>query len=77
MTFLDRCFGYVFSSRAPIRAIFQDPPPLFPKFSNFYKFLIFFINLLALDNKNGNLLLIRFNQICPKFGFLTYQKMLI
>ena len=33
-------------------AIFQDPlSPKFSTFSTFYKFLIFFINLLALDDK--------------------------
>ena len=35
-------------------------------FSTFYKFFI--INLFALDNnKNGNLFLIRFDQICPNW----------
>ena len=48
--------------------IIQDPLtfPKFSTFSTFYKFLIFFTNLLALDYKNSNLFLIRFDQICPK-----------
>ena len=65
---------YLFSSRAPVRAsselaIFHDEEglsPNFSTFSTFNKFLI--INLFALDNnKNGNLFLIRFDQICPNW----------
>ena len=57
-------------------------PSLFLKFSTFstlftfYKFLIFFNNLLALDTRNSNLFLIRSVQNesnLIKFGFLTYQ----
>ena len=58
----------------------------FPNFSTFYKFLI--INLVFLDNnKNDNLFLISFDQICPNWikldqiwkysTFSTFYKFLI
>ena len=39
----------------------------FSTFSTFYKFIIFFINLLTLYNKYGHFVLIRLDQICPKW----------
>ena len=41
--------------------------PKFSTFSTFYKFIIFFINLLTLYNKYGHFVLIRLDQICPKW----------